>query len=227
MCDFKQSTERVGLKIHWEKTNILSNQNSNRRREVTINNIKVEILPVKECAKQLGQTITLQQQETTQIKSRIRAAWASLYKYEQELTSKTYLLQRRLRLFNMVITPTLNHASGTWTLSKEHERMTRSTQRKMLRLIVQTKRQYKKKIHGSKEGKGMQSDKEPENEEDEEEEEEEEEENSEDETVENNSSNTDCDQDSDVSVMNDTDEEIDTAEIEEEQWIEYMRRKHS
>ena len=39
----------------------------------------------------------------------------------------------------MVITPTLSYASGTWTLSKEHERMIRSTQRKMLRLIVQTK----------------------------------------------------------------------------------------
>ena len=40
----------------------------------------------------------------------------------------------------MVVTPTLSYASGTWTLSREHER-----QRKMLRLIVQTKRNYKKR----------------------------------------------------------------------------------
>ena len=33
--------------------------------------------------------------------------------------------------------------------------------------------------------------------------------------MEDSSSNTDCDQDSDVSFMSDTDEEIDTAEIEE------------
>ena len=45
----------------------------------------------------------------------------------------------------MVITPTLSYASGTWTLSKEHEGMRPSTQRKMLRLIVQTNRKYKKK----------------------------------------------------------------------------------
>ena len=38
------------------------------------------------------------------------------------------------------------------------------------------------------------------------------------------SSNIDCDQDSDVSFENDTDEEIDTAEIEEEDWIECMKR---
>ena len=44
MCDFKQSTERVGLKIHPDKTKILCNQSSNRRKEMEINNIEVEIL---------------------------------------------------------------------------------------------------------------------------------------------------------------------------------------
>ena len=49
---------------------------------------------------------------------------------------------------------------------------------------------------------------------------------SEDETADGNSSNTDCDQDSDISFMKDTDEEIDTSDIEEEEeeWIEYMKR---
>ena len=42
--------------------------------------------------------------------------------------------------------------------------------------------------------------------------------------MEGSSSTTDCDQDSDVSFVNDTDEEIDTAEIEQEEWIEYMKR---
>ena len=39
------------------------------------------------------------------------------------------------------------------------------------------------------------------------------------ETAEGSSSNTDCDQDSDNSFTKGTDEEIDTAEIEEEEWI--------
>ena len=46
----------------------------------------------------------------------------------------------------------------------------------------------------------------------------------EEETDEGNDSNSDCDQDSDASFINDTDEEIDTVEIEEEDWIEYMKR---
>ena len=73
MCDQK-STENEGPNIHPEKTKILSNQRSNRRKEVTIDNFKVEVLPVKERTKYLGRTITFEQQETTEIKSRIRAA---------------------------------------------------------------------------------------------------------------------------------------------------------
>ena len=101
----------------------------------------------------------------------------------------------------MVITPTVSYASGTWTLSKEHERMIRSTQRKMLRLIVQTKRKNKKKTQSSR------------NEEDEEDGKANHR-SSDEETSEGSSSNTD---DSDISFMKDTDEEIDTGEIEEEE----------
>ena len=48
---------------------------------------------------------------------------------------------------------------------------------------------------------------------------------SEDETADGNSSNTDRDQDNDISFMKDTDVEIDTADIEEEEeWIERVKR---
>ena len=138
MSDFKRSTEKVGLQIDPEKTKFLSNQESNKSMEVTTNNIKVGVLPVNVCAKYLGLTIPFEQQETTEIKSRIRAAWATFTKYKLVLTSKLYLLRNRFLLFSMVITPTLTYASGTWTLSQEHEKLIRSRQRKMTRLIVQT-----------------------------------------------------------------------------------------
>ena len=41
MRDFKRSTEKVGLKIHPDKTTLLSNQGSNERTDVTIDNINV------------------------------------------------------------------------------------------------------------------------------------------------------------------------------------------
>ena len=48
------------------------------------------------------------------------------------------------RLFDATVSPTNCYAAGTWAPNKEHERMIQSTQRKMLRLIIQTKRIYKK-----------------------------------------------------------------------------------
>ena len=145
LCDSKRSIEKVGLNIHAAKTNILSNQSSNKKKEVKICNVKVEVLLVQDCAKYLGQTITFQQQDTTEIRSRIRAAWASFCRYKQELTSRSYPLQHRLRLFKMIISPTLGYACGTWTLTEERQRMIRSTQRKMLQLIVQTRKNTKKR----------------------------------------------------------------------------------
>ena len=53
------------------------------------------------------------------------------------------MLRHRLRLFDAVVSPTMKYASGTWRLTKEHERMIQSTQRKMFRLIIQTKRHKK------------------------------------------------------------------------------------
>ena len=87
--------------------------------------------------------ITFQQQETTEIRNRFRAVWATFFKKRQQLTSRTYMLRHGLRFFDAVVSPTMKYASGTWTLPKEHERLIQPTQRKMRRLIIQTKRRYK------------------------------------------------------------------------------------
>ena len=42
---FYHSTKEVGLEIHPNKTNIVSNQDTRRQKEVTIDTIKVEVLP--------------------------------------------------------------------------------------------------------------------------------------------------------------------------------------
>ena len=146
MYEFKKGTEKVGLRIHPEKTKILSNQstmNSNTKK-TEVGEMSIEILTKNGSVKYLGQRISFHQQETLEIKSRIRAAWATFHKYRQELTSKNYMLKHLLRLLDPRVSPTLCYAAGTWTPSKEHERMIQSTQRKMLRLIIQTKRKYKK-----------------------------------------------------------------------------------
>ena len=119
LCEFQVSTEAVGLGIHPDKKKILSNQDKEKANEITVDNIKIEVLSKGGSARYLGQKITFEEQETEEIKNRLKAAWAAFHKYRQELTSKDYRLCHRLRLFNMVITPTLTYASGTWTLSQK------------------------------------------------------------------------------------------------------------
>ena len=80
----------------------------------------------------------------------------------------------------------------------------------MLRLIIQTKRRYKK-IGKQKDETNENDDTEVLG-------------STEDENEGGQSSNTRNDQDSDISFENDTDDEIDTTAIEEEDWIEHMIR---
>ena len=44
LCEFKISTEAVGLGIHPDKTKILSNQDKMKVKEIEVDNIKIEIL---------------------------------------------------------------------------------------------------------------------------------------------------------------------------------------
>ena len=52
LCEFKASTEVVGLGIHPDKTKILSNQDKVKVNEITVDNIKIEVLKKKrrQCA---------------------------------------------------------------------------------------------------------------------------------------------------------------------------------
>ena len=123
------------------------------------------------------------------------------------------MLKHSLRLFDATVSPTVCYAAGTWAPNKEHERMIQSTQRKMLRLIIQTKRKYKKiekQDVGTKEeieefdiNKMCSTD---------------------DESGDGQSTTTHNDVDSEVSFEDDADDEIDTTLVEEEDWIEYIKR---
>ena len=61
---------------------------------------------------------------------------------KQELTTKSYSLKGRLRLFHGTITPTMLYGSSTWTLTVELENRLRRTQRQMLRMIVHCPRRH-------------------------------------------------------------------------------------
>ena len=208
MCDFKRSTERVGLKIHLERTKILSNQNSNRRREVAIKNIKVEVSPVHGCAKYLGQKIiattgdnrnqesnscclgvVLQVQKGVDVKITTPTESTPFVQYGD-------LSDTDLRIRN--VDPDKGTREND-TIDSAQNAPTRCANKKEVQ--EEDTRQQRRNEEGQQ----------TKNEKGEDGEERESNGSSEDETVEGSSSNTDCDQDSDVFFKNDTDEGIDTA----------------
>ena len=134
----------------------------------------------------------------------------TFHKCRHEQTSKNCLLKHHLRLFDAAITQTICYASGTWAPTKEHERMLQSAKRKMLRLITPTKRRYKKiakhKVKNSEDINDIDSSC------------------TNDESEDRKSDTSHDDQDSDVSFEKNNDEEIDAAEIEEEECVEHIKR---
>ena len=199
LYEFKKGTEKVGLRIHPEKDENSQQPEHHQlghKKELEIEDMKIEILTRSESVKYLGQKIS-----------------ATFRKYRQELTSKNYMLNHRLRVFDAAISPTFCHAAGTWTPNKEHERMIQSTQRKMLRLIIQTRRIYKKvEKQESKTNEEI------------EETDTNDLRSTDDESGDGLSTKTHNDVDSEVSFEDDADEVIDTTLIEEEDWIEYIKR---
>ena len=107
--------------IHLDKTNIPSKPEI-KQRVVNIDNITVQILLPGDKAKYLGQTQTCEQQ------SRIRIAWSSSAKHRQELTSRSYMLRHRLRVFDAVITPSMLRGGRHMNfLTLVHEKLIRWT----------------------------------------------------------------------------------------------------
>ena len=129
-----------------------------------------------------------------EIKSRIRAAWATFHKYSQELTSKNYMFKHRLRLFDAAVSPTVCYAAGTWAPNKEHERMIQSTQQDI------EPKDENRKVDITE----MCS--------------------ADDESGDGQSTMTQDDVDNEVTIEDDADEELDTTAIEEEDWIDYIKR---
>ena len=89
LCEFKTGTEAVGLGIHRDKTKILSNQDKSDTKEITVNNIKIEVLAKGDSARYLGQQITFEEQETEEIKKQSESSVGSV----PQISSRAYFVR--------------------------------------------------------------------------------------------------------------------------------------
>ena len=148
MCDFKKASEKVGLRIHPDKTKILSNQstiNSDTKKHIEVGDVSIEILTRNESVKYIrSENLVLPTRDIGNQKQEQSSLDDIPQKQTRTDIKKTTCSNIVCAFFDATVSPTLCYAAGTWTPSKEHERMIQSTQGKMLRLIIQTKWKYKK-----------------------------------------------------------------------------------
>ena len=132
--------QACGLQLHPEKTKIITSTSRAagrpRNRNIKVGDMKIEILSRETALKYLGRKISFGDYHEDELANRIRAGWAKFSQHKQELTSKHYSLNDRLRLFASVITPTVLYGSECWTVTKMMESALKRTQRKMLRMVL-------------------------------------------------------------------------------------------
>ena len=78
LCEFKTSTEAVGLGIHPDKTKILRNPDKEKPKEFTVDNISIEVLSKGDSARYLGQKITIEVQETEEFNKQAESSVSSV-----------------------------------------------------------------------------------------------------------------------------------------------------
>ena len=80
LWEIKNSVEAKNLIIYTNKMKILTSQEKEKKKEISVVNIKIEILLKEISTRYLEQKITLEKQEIEEIKIRLKIAWTHFNK---------------------------------------------------------------------------------------------------------------------------------------------------
>ena len=100
----------------------------------------VEVLPFNGNTKYLGRKLTCDDYHKTELNNRISAGWRKFNLLRHELTSTTYPLWTRLKLFNTTVLPTVMYGCQSWTMTQDMMTTLKRPQRRMMRLIIKAPR---------------------------------------------------------------------------------------
>lgn len=143
IADIVEEGAKVGLELHPAKTKIQHNNigYGSRVRSARIGSVDIEVLEHTASTLYLGRDLSLITPHDTELKHRIKKAWAKFGVFRGELTDKGVSLHLRLKLFNAVLTPSILYGCGCWAMTTARDTTLRTTQMKMLRCILGRGRQ--------------------------------------------------------------------------------------
>ena len=107
---------------------------------VSVDGMEIEVLPYNAAQNYLGRKLTFRCKDEADLDNRIALSWRKFHVLKQELTSRSYSLKGRLKLFHGTVTPTMLYGSASWNLTVDLRNKLRRTQRQMLRMILNSPR---------------------------------------------------------------------------------------
>ena len=133
-----------GLELHPDKRKIVSSLAKRRSRGNTshaqVLDMCIKILPFSTSVKYLGRKITFDECHTAEVENWIACAWRRFMSLREELTIRRYSLRKRMKLFDTTVAATMLYGCAAWTLTKDMKSKIRRTQRKMLRMMLRSRR---------------------------------------------------------------------------------------
>jgi hypothetical protein len=145
ISDVAREASKVGLELHGGKTKIVHNGigYGSRVEKTSCDGLDIDVLNCEDHAIYLGRALRMTDMHDEELRNRSAKAWAKFSIYRNELLDRDIPVKHRLKLFDAVITPTMLYSSGTWVMTIERQRRLRTTQRRMLRMMLSSKRKYK------------------------------------------------------------------------------------
>jgi hypothetical protein len=151
--DLIQEAKVFGLEVHMDKTKVMWNGIGQGTAETSLSILgkQYEILDSSASTMYLGRMLCLSNELThdVELKNRMAKGWAKFAVYRDELTNPHYSLKQRMRVFTSVIQPSILYGCVSWTMTAKRVAKLRTTQRRMLRKMIDTKRQRHRDLDGN------------------------------------------------------------------------------
>lgn len=129
LTDLNQCSKKVGLRINFDKTKVMTN---GRKTNISIEDIPIEY--VNEYV-YLGQTISFEDRLDKEISKRITNAWNKYWSLKSVFKSKMHIATKR-KIFDSCISPIITYGSQTWAMTEKQIRSIRVQQNKMERSML-------------------------------------------------------------------------------------------
>jgi hypothetical protein len=134
--DLKHEAAKYGLKLHFGKTEIFTNNfHAAKSGSVEIDGVMVKIAQPGETAKYLGRKLSMLDFHGVEVDHRVDAGWAVFGKFRSEFCGRYVCLRTKIRLFEAIVTLTVLYGCCAWTMTKELEAQLQCARRRMLRLL--------------------------------------------------------------------------------------------